>query len=535
MDYSPERTEDSDVASLLARQNEIDRALLRMQKECGIAFYRPHFYQHKFHTSSAKRRGLFAGNRFGKSAANGAETVSWMLGERPFYKTSFDILAIELVLGTRKVVLSQRFDGSPTHPFVRQGIPPWPTKQLIITTNWDKVHEIWTAQDADRPGKFWQYVPKGFVKKTVRNHEGVIDEIYGTNGALVKFQSVDAFKRNPQIAESSDWDRVSLDEPAPEDMWKGAARGLVDRNGQGDFTLTSMQEMWIYDYFNSEEAKDKAGRESWRATMRDNPHLTDIAIEKYAEDLTDDERQCRIEGLPLELSGLVYKEFRRDTHVLKELPARVVIPQTKENPEQVYEWRDFHLPPKDHLLYVRVDPHPQTPHAVSFFALGPSGVPVQCHEIWLATDADSIARETRDYIRSTGLYLAGLKMDPAAWVPDSVTRVASIAQTFAKYDLFASRASKDMTNGILKTRTALKNRKILFSPNCKRTLWEISRYHYDKENKPVDRDDHFMENLRRLCIDLPLPFFDPDRSQGQPIPEDTFDHAATATSLANDF
>lgn len=527
----PSRTEDDDALDILRRQVEIDRALLRMQKECGIAFYRPHHYQHLFHSSPAKRRGLFAGNRFGKSAANGAETVAWALGERPWYKTSFDILTVETVAGRRHAKPGQHFSGSPTHPFVKSGIPPWPTKQLVITTNWDKVHEIWTAQDADRPGKFWQYVPKGFVKKTVRNHEGVIDEIYGTNGSLVKFQSVDAFKRNPQIAESSDWDRVSLDEPTPEDMWKGVARGLVDRNGQGDFTLTSMQEMWIYDYFNSEETKDRAGRESWRATMRDNPHLTDAAIEAFAQDLTDEEKQCRIEGLPLELSGLVYKEFKRDIHVLKSLPDPVVIFDSNRNPIR-HEWRDWHLPPKSHLLHCRVDPHPQTPHAVMFFALGSSGIPVACHEIWLGTDADSLARQVKDYVRSTGCYLASIKMDPSAWVPDSVTRVASIAQSFAKYDLFCQKGSKDMTNGILKTRSALREHKIFFAPTLRRTLWEMSRYHYDKENKPIDRDDHMMENLRRFCIDLPLPFFDPDSSTGVAVPEDDF---VGATRSLNDF
>lgn len=528
---SPSRIEDEDQLDLLRRQVEIDRALLRMQKECGIAFYRPHYYQHLFHTSVAKRRGLFAGNRFGKSAANGAETVAWMLGERPWYKTSFDILKVSTLGGNRSSMCASRFEGSPSHPAVKSGIPPWPTKQLVVTTNWDKVHEIWTAQDADRPGKLWQFIPKGFVKKTVRNHEGVIDEVYGTNGALLKFMSVDAFKRNQQIAESSDWDRVALDEPAPEDLWKGAARGLVDRNGQGDFTLTSMQEMWIYDYFNSEDSRDKAGRESWRATMRDNPHLSDAAIEAFAQDLTDEEKQCRIEGLPLELSGLVYKEFKRDLHVLKTLPAPMV--ETDSNHEKiVHEWRDWHLPPKNHLLYIRVDPHPQTPHAVSFFAVGPSCIPVQCYEIWHGCDADSLVRMIRDYIRQTGCFVASIKMDPSAWTPDNVTRVASIASTFSKYDLFVQKGSKDMTNGILKTRTALREQRILFVPTVKRTLWEISRYNYDKENHPVDKDDHFMENLRRLCVDTPLRFFNPDRSYGEAIPEDDF---AGATRKLNEF
>ncbi len=510
---------DPETLEVLRRQVQVQRQLMKLSKECGIAFYRPHHIQHLFHASTAKRRGLFAGNRFGKSQGNGAETVAWMQGERVWYKTSFDISKVVMTGNARTTTTALRHDG----------LPPWPTKQLIITTNWDKVHEIWTSQQSDRPGKLWQLIPKGFVKKTVRNHEGVIDEVFGTNGSMTKFMSVDAFKRNPQIAESSDWDRVSLDEPAPEDLWKGAARGLVDRNGQGDFTLTSLQEMWIYDYFTSEENKDKLSRESWRATMYDNPHLSDQSIAAFVADLTEDEKSCRILGLPLELSGLVYKEFRRDEHVLKTLPPSISI-KGDHGETITHEWRDWHLPPKSHLLYCRVDPHPQTPHAVLFCAVGPSQVPLFCHEIWQACDADTLASEIASYVRSTGCFLAGIKMDPAAWVPDSVTRVASIASTLAKHGLFCTKASKDMTNGILKTRSALKQKAFLVAPTLRRTLWEISRYHYDKENKPIDRDDHMMENLRRFCIDFPLSFFDPDRAGGVAIPEDDF---STATAGLN--
>lgn len=487
----------------LARSVEIKRQLLKLNKECGIAFYRPHFYQHQFHSSSVKRRGFFAGNRTGKSEANSAETCSWMLGERPWYKTPFDI--VKTSQGddgsNRKALVVGRHEGTDNHPLVKQGIPPWPTKQLIITTNWAKVHEIWTSQETDRPGKLWKLLPRGFGKGS-RNHEGVIDEVIGANGSLLKFMSVDAFKRHPQTIESSDWDRVSLDEPAPIEMWKGAARGLVDRNGQGDFTLTSLVEMWIYDYFNDPENKEKVDRDFWRATMYDNPHLSDEAIARFIEELSDDEKECRIKGLPLELSGLVYKEFRRDQHVLKQ-----VLPG----------WLDYHLPPKSHVLYARVDPHPVTPNAVLFASVGPSEIPVVCHEIWASHDADTLADEVLAYVRSTGCYLANIKMDPAAWVQDGVTRSASIAKTFSSRGLFCAKASKDFTNGVLKTRSAFKSDRIRFAPTLRRTLWEISRYAYDaKTGKPVDRDDHMMENLRRLCIDS-LPFFDPDKACGFPI------------------
>lgn len=533
-------TVDANPAEILARQVEISRRLLTLKKECGIAFYRPHWHQHCYHASTAKRRGFFAANRVGKSQGSSAETVAWMLGERPWYKTPFDVLTAAHDGGkNRRTYVRHHHPGGDSHPLVRSGIPPWPTKQLIVTTNWDKVNKIWTSQDAARPGKFWELCPSGFVKKIVRNHEGVIDEIFGNNGSYLNFMSVDAFKRNKQIAESSDWDRVAIDEPCPQALWKGVARGLTDRDGQGDFTLTSLEEVWIYDYFNLDELPaDSADvcrdRFSLRAEIWDNPHLTDIGIARFEAELNEEEKECRLRGVPLELSGLIYKDFRRDVHVLPSLPEG---------------WRDFHLPPNGrhpdgsplldsrgnpdlsaprYVLYARVDTHPVNPHAVLFAAIGPSEIPIICHEIYRPFDADSLADAIVDYVKSTGCFLAGIKVEPAAWQKDPVTRQVSIAQRLAAKGLFIRPASKDLSGGISVVKSALRRRNppaVLFAPSVRRTLWEFARYRYNPETgNPVDEEDHMMENLYRLLIDR-TPYFDPDRAGGEPIPDAPFESA----------
>lgn len=521
---TPPLTLDPDVHELLQRRAEVQRELLRLNKECGIAFYTPHWYQHLFHSSTAKRRGLFAGNRFGKSAANGAETTAWMLGERPWYKKPFPITGVTHDKGRNRTIhVKANHPGGDSHPLVRQGIPPWPTKQLIVCTNWDKVHEIWTSQDTDRPGKLWQFLPRGFGKAS-RNHEGVIDEVIGENGSLLKFMSVDAFKRNKLTAESSDWDRVGFDEPGPQALWKGSARGLVDRNGQGDFTLTSLEELWIYEYFNIDEIPADApdvcrDRFSVTATIYDNPHLSNDAIARFEADLSDDEKQCRLLGIPLELSGLIYKEFKKlpypDGHILSELPAG---------------WRDWHLPDRRLILHIRADTHPVTPHAVVFSVVGPSEIPIVCHEVWSACDADSLGETIRKYIDSTGCYVGSFKVDPSAWIKDPSNRTVSIAKVLSKYDLFPRPASKDLSNGILVVKSALKQKRLLFVPNLRRVPHEFARYRYDPEKgKPVDENDHMMECIYRLVIDKPR-FFNPDQGN-MSIPDMEFTESVEQLSV----
>lgn len=511
------REHDQESLELLQRSNEVKRQLLAAAKSCGIAFYRPHWKQHLFHTSPHKRRGFFAGNRTGKSKCNAAETVAWMLGERVWYKTPFDVFGIDHdgKGNNRTNVIKYHHDGRPDHPFVRLGIPSYPTKQLVVCSNWDKVHEIWTSQEADRPGKIWELLPRGFAKRAVKNHEGVIDEIYGTNGSLLKYLSVDAFKRNQLVAESSDWDRVSFDEPAPIKLWKGCARGLTDRDGQGDFTLTSLEELWIYDYFNKAELAEDApdvclDREAISATIWDNPFLSDLSIARFEAELDDDEKDCRLSGIPLELSGLIYKGFKRDVHVLPSLPDG---------------WRDWHLPARSCILHCRVDTHPVNPHAVMFAAVGPSEIPVVCHEIYKACDADTLCEMINDYVKLTGCFLGSLKVEPGAWNNDPATRTASIASYFFKHNLFPVKAPKDLSTGILIVKGALKNQRVFFTPECRRTFWEFARYRYDPETgKPVDENDHMMENLYRLLI-TPTRWFDPDKAAGFAISDAPFEHA----------
>lgn len=518
----PEGDMDAETLELLQRQVEIQRQLIKLVKEDGLALYRPHYYQHLFHSSPAKRRGAFTGNRFGKSKMDGAETAAWAKGERTWYKVPFDIYGIDIVAGRRIKVLRETHPGGETHPLVRQGIPPYATKQLIVCANWDKVDKIWTSQSADRPGYIWQFLPKGFARGYT-NHAGVIAEIVCTNGSVIEFMSVDAFKKNRMVAESSDHDRIVFDEPAPKALWKGVSRGLVDRAGQADFALTALEEAWIPEKFDGVAGNDSGSgdedkpfrpemRYSFRASMRDNPHLTDQAITDYENELTEDERECRINGIPLEYSGLIYKEFKKDIHVLKDVPEG---------------WLSWAQPTRSSILHIRIDTHPVKPHAVMFACVGPSEIPVVYHEIYRSCDADTLCELINEHVKSTRCFIGSIHMEPGAWINDPATKTSSIASYFAKHNLFPRKATKDLKTGIIITRGAFKNSKVLISPECRRTLWELSRYRYDPEtSNPIDEEDHMMENLYRLLIH-PTRWFNPDTAAGEAIPEDDFSNATS--------
>lgn len=453
---------DSDTLILLQRQLELERRRLDLVKRFGLLYYRPYPKQDAFHRAGAIRHRMYrAGNRSGKSTMGAAEDCSWLLGYRPFYPKG---------------------DAART-----AGIPQRANKGLVITNDWDKVKEIWSSEAT---GKIWKFLPSGFVTGSTRNHSGAIDTIVCENGSVLKFDVVESFKRNPLGAESSDWDFIHYDEPLPKDMRTAVARGLVDRGGSEWFTLTPLQELWINDLFFPSDPKD-AKPDFWAevGSTYDNPYLSPQGLVDFESSLTEDERQCRLHGLPLELSGLVYKEFKKDVHVFKDVP---------------HGWKGFNNPPSDYLIYTAIDTHPKTPHAVLFIAVGPSGLPIVYDEIFHHCSATELS----DLIltRLQGRRYVPSKCEPAAWIEDPETGV-SLAQVFLSKGLVVHKASKGKTHGILHLKGIFNQRDPLglkFVPTVHRTLWEIQRYCYDtKTNLPVDKDDHMMENLYRLMINNP--------------------------------
>lgn len=459
-------TEDIDLLLNLRQQVATQQALNEAVKRDGLCFYRPHAKQAAFHEAADYvYRALFAGNRFGKSQCGCAEDAAWLRGER-----------VWLPVGDPKRTV---------------GIPPHSVKGLVITTDWDKVDEIWTTQRGDRPGKIWKYLPADFVKSSSRNHSGAIDMIECATGSLLRFDTVKSFMANPQGSESSDWDFIHIDEPCPEKMFKAAARGLMDRRGKAWFTLTALSEPWIRDKFTDGDA---ATHWSLYGSTYDNPYLSTAAIADFESMLTDDEKQCRLHGIPLFLTGLIYKEFRQDIHVLRDPPRG---------------WDDWLSPPPDYTIYYNIDPHPQTPHAVLFCAVSPHGQRFYYHDIFQHCTIDILSAQIREI--TAGRTVGGVRIDPIAYITDPITDL-TWADEFHRCGIPCEKATKDLAGGIMRVKRSLtaKPQMVYFASQCRRTLWEIQRYRWDEKgtNKPVDEDDHMMENLYRMELSEPK-WFDP--------------------------
>lgn len=463
---------------LAKRELSLEKRKADLRRQNALAFYEPHSKQRAFHLAAEyHRRYARTGNRFGKSEMGAAEDIAFALGERPW-----------------------ELEGSPQR---YHGIPKYPTKGLIITTDWDKSTAVFTSEEGgEHQGKLWKYIPaKSFISSS-RNHSGAIDTIrvrHRSGGtSVIHLDTVKSFKQNPLGQESESWDWIHIDEPVPEQMWKAVARGLVDRDGKAWFTCTPLTEPWIDSKFSPDietQSKDSDGfahDSYWMMTgsMDDNPHNSPEAIARFMAELTDDERECRRTGIPTAYSGIVYKEFSWDIHVLRDAPPG---------------WKDWASPPPTFTRRFAIDYHPRKPHHVLFIATGPDDRQYVYAEIFLSCLMSELVTEIKAVLRGEPT-TPGL-IDPLASTPNRVTDITPLEEVL-RLGLPVMPATKDPHNGILKVKELLRARDRVGRPmlsvcsGLRRFLFEISRgFVWDGEsNKPVKQDDDAMENFYRLCL-----------------------------------
>ncbi len=470
----------------------------------GLCFYRPHEHQDLFHRAGAFKHRLWeSGNRGGKSTGGVAEDAAFLIGERPWYPQ--------------------------VDPARKLGIPDHPCKGLVITTDWDKVDEIFTSQRGTE-GKLWSMLPRGIVRSTRRNHSGAIELVECTTGSTLRFSTVKSWLTNPQGEESADYDFIHVDEPCPEGQYKANARGLIDRNGKDWFTLTPLTEPWIHDFFypdrKSKDAMSIQGlRWANRTSTYDNPYLSKESIKDYEDTLTEDEKTCRMLGVPLELAGLVFKEFSWETHVLQSVPNG---------------WGGYNDPPSHYTIYFAIDPHPQTPHHVLFLAVAPTGEYFLYDEIYVHSTIEELsakinARLTKRLAKRTvPRFCVRQIADPSVFNTFPVLNAKSgkhlsMADEFSDNGIFLSKASKAREHAILTTQHTLQQKslngvaQLNVSPDLTETLFEFGHWCWDtRENKPRDERDHAMENLGRLLLEEPK-WIDSNSNASFSVPEMTFE------------
>lgn len=447
-------------------------------KDHKFYLYKPNPVMEYFHNSAAKTRALFGGNRSGKSYSLVMEFAMTFTGEVPNSIASS--------------VPSHRID------------PTW--RQRLVTL--------------DYPNSFtrviWPYIelliPPDKIVDVIKE-QGRVKAITNDKGGFIEFLQCEQDVKKHQGASRH---RIGYDEEPPKSIRDENLMRLVDTNGEEIFSLTPVSEIdkpiiWIHD-----EVYEKASRivemeggnivdvsmpegnpntHVFFANIYDNKVISKESADRILSLFPAEERSVREKGKFLFEAGRVYKEYS-DSHLI-----------------DPFEWWK-----RDGTLYLAIDTHPRTNTAVLFLWLDEYGRKYFVEELFVPLgNLPRFVSELK--AKCMGYRPELIVIEPGAYIPDPSTG------SCLAYDLISSglndpmpiAAPKDLTNGIIRTREALGEKNVDGTPSirvCRHlTHWrhEITHYVWDyykkdtaltkgEKQKPLDKDDHFMECMYRLIL-----------------------------------
>jgi len=228
-------------------------------------------------------------------------------------------------------------------------------------------------------------------------------------------------------------------------------------------------------------------------------HLDHQHILQMVAEYPEDEMQARAYGKFHHLIGLVFKRFTPKIHVIK----------------------PFNVTMRDFTVYEYLDPHPRNPDATLWLAVDRKGTKYVIDELWYKPD-DTSDLASRIKAKATQYRVYGRWIDPWAFNRDQHKEdEPNLSDKLSEEGLTYLPAPKQRTAADKRIEQALnftevnghmvKAPELYIFDTCKRTIFEFEHYRWDewtgktadkrdRKEKPVDKDDHMIENLGRALI-----------------------------------
>ena len=286
---------------------------------------------------------------------------------------------------------------------------------------------------------------------------------------------------------------------------------------------------WIFDEFINKKPTDlQAEKKSvTTAVLEDacvehgeNGFLNHQQILDQVAGYDKDELQSRVFGKHSHLSGLVFKKWTPDIHIIK----------------------PFNITYEDYVVVEALDPHPRVNDAVLWVAIDRFGKKYMIEELWGSFETAELAARIKDVEKN--YRIVKRLIDPSAFNVDKHTGYCLAADLESTYHLSFEPGSKARTDAIQKIRENIDfqaNESGIYVPpalhsfdTVEQANWEISRWQWqdwrgltaqfkDPKEKPIDKDDHMIENLGRILLadvqfeeimyETPIPTW----AQGRPV------------------
>ncbi len=414
-----------------------------------------HKKQMEFHKCQKRNRWIFGGNRSGKTECGAVETVWLARGIHPYRENKNNIFIWVVSLSKqvqRDVAQSKIFH------YLK---PEW--MEDVVMENGSK--------------EFPQ--------------NGVVDYILIKNifGGLSKigFKSCDQGREKFQ---GTSLNYVWFDEEPPEEIYRECKMRILDTKGEIYGTMTPLKGLtWVYDEIYLNSFNDD---EVWSISMNwdDNPYLDKKEIVNMKKSMSEEELKTRCFGNFMTVGGLVYPEFDMSIHVIDPFD----IPQ---------DWYDK----------ISIDPGLNNPLSAHWYAVDFDGNVYVIAEhfeagkdvVYHSNIIKNICKKLNWKKSFDGKYEA--LIDSAA-NQTTLASVKSVSELFLENGIYVnSNVNKDMYTGINRVKAYLRNAngdsRLFIFKNCVNLIREIKSYSWGKNDHPVKKDDHSLDELRYYIMSRP--------------------------------
>ena len=328
------------------------------------------------------------------------------------------------------------------------------------------------------PQKLFSLIPPEAILK--RNDSELFVQLI--NGSFLYFRGSD----RPDTLRGLRYDFVVLDEYASmkENVWEEIIMpALLDSGGKALFISTPKGYDKFYTLWKKGQDSDPQWK-SWQFSSYDNPHLDKQFIEQSKKDMDEDTFGQEIMAEFKKYSGLVYKSFLREKHVIDPI-------ELKDS------W----------TFYRSIDFGWVVPTGVVFATISDKGVIYVFDEIYQAgLQTPDLALITKQ--KSGGRGFINSFADSAQAADIEELRRYGLAITPVNK---TSGSSEDWTTfRIRKVNEKLQNGKLFIFKNCQNLVWEFENYKYHEvkegqevRERPAKINDHLLDALSYLVVSLP--------------------------------
>ena len=484
----------------------------------------------KVHLATTKEVVAVGGNRSGKTDSMLADAVICMTGIIPF--SLEDVYPREKIQCPMRIRLMCESLTNTWEPVIKQKL------------QWNK----WNGRgEPGGPFGHWGWVPRDSLLR------GKWDESWSEKNRTLTLRcgcTMQVFSYDQEVEDLSgaSMHRILNDEPPPQLMYRENKMRTMDTGGQ------------IYTAMTPSDDPNKAIRGSWIFDVYDrglpgparDPDITSVnlftennrildadSIALIVKDLTPDQKETRLHGAFMHLSGLIYPVytdrtkwwcFRCNTTVLtkksgeiRDLLVRDVC--TTCGSDDTCEYSHFVDPiaiaytwP---VVYV-LDPHPRKGNMMAWYAIDPCDDWWQIGEMVIDQQPKDVRDKVLDYEKQFKLDVRRRIMDPkmaGQAAHNAGVRHICVKDEFDKVGLRCVAGQSDFSSGrariieMMKPDPRTRTPRVHVFRNCTQTNKQFKSYIWDEysanqESKdpkavPITKNDDFPTMMKYLALDNP--------------------------------